>query len=366
MTLQSQTYELGHNPRLTLRSCAADLRISGSESDQVEVQYLEGSKNVLVQQEDNVLEITSSTSLTVGVPANTAVALEGCAGDAYVSNVKEFVVKGHRGDLSLQQVHQIEIAAVYGDVGVGGSASLQVTTLNGDLKVRSVSEKVSLTGIRGDVSTRDTAGQVNLRGITGDVLIRDPGSFVEARDLNGSIKFCGDPQDGQFGLQANGSIKVYLKPTSNVHLELEAPLGRIRSDLELKDVQQAAHSLVGDLGTGAARLTAVAASGDIRLSQDRGADKLASQLAKAEARAEREARRAERRAERLERKAERLEQRAQKRAARLRRWQVKWGQSQAGKGAENLEQERLAVLRMLAENKIDAEQAEALLDALEG
>ena len=366
MTPESQTYELGQSPRLNFRSCAADLRIAGSDSEQVEIQCPEGSKNVRVQQEENVLEITASTSLTLNVPANTALALEGCAGDVRVANVKEFAVKGHRGDLSLQQVHQVEIAAVYGDVGVGGSASLQVTTLNGDLKVRSVSEKVALTGIRGDVWTSDTGGAVNLRGVTGDVLIRDPGSLVEAHDLNGDIKFCGDLQHGQFSLEANGSMKVYLEPTSNVHLDLRAPLGHIRSDLELTNAQQAAHRLVGDLGTGVAQLTAVAASGDIRLGQERGAEKLASRVARAEARAERETMRAERRAEKLKRKAERLEQKAEKRTSRFSRWQIKWDKPQVGKRPENLEQERQAVLRMLAEHKINAEQAEVLLDALEG
>lgn len=366
VTLQSQSYELGHSPRLTFRSCAGDLRIAGWESDQVEIQCPEGSKNVQVQQEENVLEITASTSLTLNVPADTAVALEGCAGDARVANARELTVKGHRGDLSLQQVNQIEIAAVYGDVGVGNSATLQVTTLNGDLHVRSVSEKVALVGVRGDVSMSDTGGQVNVRGVNGDVLIRDPGNFVEARDLNGDIKFCGDLQDGQFSLEANGSIKICLEPTSSVHLELEAPLGRVRSRLELTDLQQDAHRFAGDLGAGVAQLKATAVSGDITLSREKGGDRRDKWLARAEARAEREARRAERRAEKLKHKAERLEQKAQKRATRLRRWQAAWDRPQVGQKPENVEQERLAVLRMLAEQKIDAEQAEVLLDALEG
>ncbi len=365
VTVHSQTYDLGHNPRLTFHSCTADLRIAGSECDQVEIQWTDGSKDLEVQQEENALEITASASLSLTVPVQASVALDGCAGDAHIVNVEQLVVKGHRGDLSLRQVNQIEIAAVYGDVSVGTSASLQVTTLNGDILVRSVSEKVALVGIRGDVSLRDTGGQVTVRGVTGDILIHDPGGSVEARDLNGDVKLRGDLQDGQFSLEANGSIKIYLEPTSNVHLELQAPLGHIRSDLELIDALQAAHTLAGGLGTGTAQLKAVAASGDITLSREQVGEQLDRRLARAEARAERHARRAEHRAEKLKHKAERLEHKAQKRAARLRRWQIKWDRAEAVERPENLEQERLAVLRMLAEQKINAEQAETLLDSLE-
>ncbi len=320
MTLHSQTYELGRSPRLTFHACTADLRITGSESDQVEMQYSNDSKDLEVQQEETALEITASTSLNFAVPADASVALEGCAGDVHITNVKQLVVKGHRGDLSLEHVNQIEIAAVYGDVGVGASASLQVTTLNGDLRVRSVDEKVALVGVRGDVSIMETAGKLNVRGVTGDVLIRDPGDSVEARDLNGDVKFCGNLQKGQYELEANGSIKICLEPTSNVHLELQAPLGRVRSDLELADTQKAAHTLTGGLGAGAAQLQAVASCGDITLAEEHVGEQLDRQLAKAEARTERNARRAERRAEKLKRKAERLEHKAEKRAARLRRW----------------------------------------------
>jgi hypothetical protein len=60
---------------------------------------------------------------------------------------------------------------------------------------------------------------------------------------------------------------------------------------------------------------------------------------------------------------------SERRGARLlhkmRSWRVKWGGAATAAPNEDLETERLAILKMVAEGKICAEQAEMLLDALE-
>jgi DUF4097 and DUF4098 domain-containing protein YvlB len=389
--MESQSYKLGANPRLVFRSCAADLTIEGGDGLQVQLQYPERAQTVDVRESEGALEIHSAIPLSVTAPVGTIAVVESCAGDLRCINLDELHINKHSGDVSAKEVSRADIVKVNGDVSVHGGESLQVTTLNGDLSVWTISAKAAILGVRGDVLIKGTEGQASLHGITGDVAILEPGGGMDARDVNGDIQFLGIKLGGECSLEANGDVAIYLEDTVNAHLELDAPLGRIVSSLELSDAEQSAHRVTGNLGAGAVQLKAVAHNGDIRLGQKQ-AGKVPAELDMAFTRAEREAEqamrkaekredKARRRAERLEEKArlraERLEEkarrrseraaaRAQKRAADVRRWHVKWGTPQAARQADNMEEERLAVLRMLAEGKVNAQQAEALLEALEG
>ena len=375
MTRISKTFQLAPRPRLVFRSCTADVRIRGWDKEQVELLLRQESETMSVQEVEGGLEISTTVPLTANVPVESTAALEDCTGDLRVEALDELFVNKHRGDLSLSQVKRIEIAVVYGDVGVRGSQSLHVATLNGDLQVRGADDKVAVVGVRGDVSLKETSGQVSLHDVTGDVSILDSEGDVEVHDLNGDVELGGNLQSGQCSIETNGNVAVYLDPSSNAHLELEAPHGRVACTLKLGGAQESAHRLTGALGSGAAQLKVVAHNGDIKARQRRATKvqhESERELARADARTRREAERAQRRAEKLRRKGERLEEKARLRRERLaqkaqqRRRRSTRGAAQARAARENLEQERLAVLRMLAESKISAEQAETLLGALEG
>jgi DUF4097 and DUF4098 domain-containing protein YvlB len=393
--MDSHIFELGPNPQLVFRSCAAQLHVEGGSGLEVELRYPERGTAVDARELHGALQISSAVPLNVTAPAGTVAVVESCAGDVRISNLDELRLNKHCGDVSVEQVSRVDIAKVNGDVSVDGPESLQVTTLNGDLRVATVRAKATILGVRGDVLIRDTEGQASLNGITGDVDIQDHAGSMDAREINGDIGFLGSLLGGRCSLEANGHVAIYLEPTANARLELDAPLGQITSKLELSDAEESAHRVTGNLGTGEILLKAVAHNGDIRLGQkpeaaatdepEAGMSRAAEAtereveraLRKAQKREEKARRRAERleekarlRAERLEEKArrrsERLAEKAQKRAAHMQRWRVKWGAPQAERSANNVEEERLVVLRMLAEGKVNAEQAEALLEAMEG
>ena len=107
----------------------------------------------------------------------------------------------------------------------------------------------------------------------------------------------------------------------------------------------------------------------------KNAERHASRVAQhAERHAERAARHAERAAERATHHAERISrhaERAAERGARRGRWWFtermdEWGGSTAAPRSRASEQERLAIMQMLRDGKITAEQASTLLDALGG
>jgi hypothetical protein len=283
--------------------------------------------------------------------------------------VRELHLSAHRGDVTLVQVGTSELSTVNGDVDVGGSQSLRVTTLNGDLRVSAVQGELLLSGIRGDILLRAATGRAVLRGITGDVRIRNPEGHVDVHDVNGDVEFIGNLKSGEYSLEANGDIRLQLDRESDVRLELEAPVGSVSSALSLGEAQELPHGLQGTLGQGAAQLRAIAASGDIKVRARRSSDveeALQEEIARVEEAARRAQERAQRMAEKMKRRGERLERQAQRRAERIsQRHTLKTRVQRQSAPAEDVQKERLAVLRMLSEGKISASQAEALLSALE-
>lgn len=63
--------------------------------------------------------------------------------------------------------------------------------------------------------------------------------------------------------------------------------------------------------------------------------------------------------------AEKVQGRSERPVRKNQGWQVRWKKLPTTPELHQLDEERLAVLKMLAEGKINAEQAEALLAALE-
>jgi hypothetical protein len=187
--------------------------------------------------------------------------------------------------------------------------------------------------------------------------------------------------DGEYSISAGDDLLLVLKPNANVTLtmhgdEIDVNWPGVENDEEVTE-----RVLV--LGNGSAKIT-LNAGGDIRVTNDAEAGNSAEdfgnfaglnfdwsgferQVEQATARA---AKRAEEAARRIGRHAER----------QARRWKGNskmggWNWEVGPKGVPTpptppsepvAEQERMAILKMLAEKKITAEQAEQLLNALEG
>lgn len=360
--MTTKILNLGEKPRLLLRSCCGKIRIQGREEDTVELLFRGVGKAVEVQEPEELLEITSSGPVTVHVPVGATVTVEGCACDLRASSFDVLHVRKHLGDVRLKNVTTIEMTTLHGDARVETAQALLAETLYGDLRAQSITEKVSVVGMHGDISLQQISGQMDLQSVTGDLSICDPDGQLDVHDINGDVRLEGNLQSGQYKLQTSGDVMLRLAPTSNAHLELAAPLGDIRSSLDLGELQEAAHELQGTLGKGTAEIQVTSLNGDIAVRQLRHD----SREEHAHRHAQRNAEHAHRRAERARHRAERMAHKAEaKHEAWLKRWPLGTRAQPTAVSSKDQESERLAVLTMLSEGKIDAEQAQALLGALQ-
>jgi hypothetical protein len=363
---RSKTFDLGPAPELTLIGCQCDMRVQGSDGPVVELLSWQESDDVQVEEQQSSLRISARVPLTLNVPLATSVIVKGCSGDVRAHRLETLRVENHQGDLTISQVKSVTVAAACGDMSSRDSDRLDVSELNGDLSVRAVGEEATVTSVCGDVSLSGIQGRVSLRETTGDVSVRAPGGDVTIHDINGEVKLAGKLQQGQLSVESNGNVIIHLDPESSARIQIKAPLGRVRSDIELQEGSESVHALSGQIGAGTAVLDVLAHTGSVRMrrrSFREGSSRQGDERADVFAR--RQVERTQRLEEKWRRKSQRLEAKARETSERL----VEAFETRgafAGAGREGLGEERLAVLRMLSEGKISAAEAEALLEAMEG
>lgn len=345
--MKSKTFALGAAPRITLRSCVGDLRIHSW--DQPEVQVLVGREEDLahIQESEGGIEMSSLMPATVHAPAGASVTLDGCAGDVHAIGLSSVAVNKHRGDVSLHGTLKAELNGLHGDASVTNAETLSVLVMHGDLRCRSVSNGVIIRDFYGDLVLRRVGGESELSGITGDVAISDPEGPLQASAVTGDLRLRGVLRTGTSTIDILGDIYLSLDPGSDVLLDLEARLGRVRSAALLLDSAQSSHRLKGRLGNGTARLFATSSSGDIRLSDNSEASREVKEPDAIEV-------------EELLKMGRDVDERL----AGVRRWRAHLAPT-SHPAPEPLEDERLAILKMLAEGKINTTQAAELLQALE-
>lgn len=390
------SYETSDAPHITLARCGGELTILGSEQPGVAV--LGNEDKFKVERQGESFTIEAEDDCDIHCPLKTSVTIKQVNGDLNVHGLEgPLAIESVNGDVELRDVGPTSLRQVRGDFEVRGvKGELRVESVNGDAKVRQASSAVTLKSVRGDLAVRDLEGGGVAEQVGGDV------SLSTALAKGRSYRF-----------QAKGDISAKVQVNGGARLTLEG--GDIHCRLPLQISERSARRIVGTLGDSSAELT-LQAKGDLSVS-DRGegwgpageaqwesqmdawTQQFEAQMTQMQRQledrlanipfvdSEQVARRAQEAAERARRQAERAAERARARAERARAhaerakhkeqhgvgFHVSWPPSptQAPRppkptGEPVSDAERTAILKMVADKKITADEAAKLLSALEG
>lgn len=322
------------------------------------------------------------------------------------------------------------IASVGGDLSVAGAGSVEAEAIGGDLRLEDVRERVDVKNVGGDAAVDDCRGEVKLGQVGGDLRGRDLAAGLEVQHVGGDLRLRTAFSPGcTYRASCGGSATILIlgdPEQVSASFELRADEGRVGIAVPLQDVVREPGLVRGRLGAGQAQVN-VRAGERIRLIsresapgfegmfddvfrglevgmsemfgafEGPGRDRferrmrdLGDRISRATEEIQRNtAEHVEAQAQRMARRAEELAQRAAERAAqhvarqveRPWRWggpippAASWSRRPPSPPAppqpsppmpRASEEERLTVLRMLAEGKINAEQAARLLEALGG
>jgi hypothetical protein len=169
--------QLGAGDRLEVTEVGGDLRLAASEGADVRVQV--GEEGALrVTREAGVIQIACRAGCLLFVPTGSPMSIGKVAGDLRV--------------VGLQGTQQIE--QVGGDLNLRETGAVSVVRVGGDLIGRKLAGRLQATSVDGDAQLED---------LQGDVEIGDAGDNIRVRRSNGSL-----------ALRAGGDIRLEFSPVA--------------------------------------------------------------------------------------------------------------------------------------------------------
>jgi len=366
----SKTISAGRTPKIVIENIAGDLSLVGWEGDDI---LLKGDDDEMqFSQNGEMVSISCEDDLSLRVPKASSVFIKNISGDASI--------RGVLGGIELKEIES--------DLSIRDVDSVVIDTIQSDLNVRGMKGNLFVKSANNDVSIRDVDGNVTLESVANDLALRDVRGNVKA-EVSDDVVFYLNPQPGNvYSIIAGNDILLVMPPKANAILTLNAD----EIDIEWKGVknEEDVTSRVITLGDGSAVIT-LSAGGDIRVTNQSDAgdtaedfgnfagigmdwsgfgERISRQVEAATRRASKQVDEAARRADEA---ARRMEQRMGRRGGpKVNVGVGRWGWDLSPKGVpmptkpQASDEERMAILKMLQEKKITAEDAEKLLAALEG
>lgn len=363
----SRTISAGKTPKIKVDSIGGDLSVVGWDGEIL----IKGDEDELqLEQTDGEISISCGGDIALRVPKGASFEFANIGGDASI--------RGVQGNIELQNIG--------GDLSIRDAGSVTIGTIGSDLSLRNAKGDVHVKSAGADVSIREVDGNIILDSVGDDLALRGAHGDVKVNVGEDVIVYLDPKADGSYSIVAGDDILLVLPPTANATLTLQGD--EIDIDLPGVEPDEDATERVIVLGNGSAKIS-LSAGGDVRVSNREDAGEFAEEFGnfagmnfdwsgfgeRISKRVEEATRRATKRAEEAVRRAERTAERHARHGRvglEIGRWN--WDMKGAPKpptppvppGEPVSDDERMAILKMLAEKKITAEQAEQLLSALEG
>ena len=186
-----------------------EVQISGTLGDGVDKLEVSGNKNkleVLVRNPNKRRDV-GDTTLTIKVPVNAQLQLDGVSSDIVVTGVKGAVAA----------------ATVSGDVRLKlDSDRVEARTVSGDIDVQAPSKDSKLNTVSGDIIAKGLSGKLVLETVSGDVEVAGAAAFSELKlksisgdlDLEGEFttdaRVSGETLSGDLRMQVPASVSAAL------------------------------------------------------------------------------------------------------------------------------------------------------------
>ena len=363
----SRIISAGKTPTIRIDSIDGDLSVVGWDGEDILLKTDEDE--LTLEQNGDVVSFSCTDDVSLRIPRDASLFIERIGGD--------MALRGVLGN--------IEIKEIDNDLSIRDTGSIAIDTINADFSLRGAKGNLYVKSVGGDVSIRDVEGNVTLDSVADDLALRGARGNVKVNVGEDVVVYLEPKADGAYSITAGDDILLVLKQNANVTLSMNGD--DIDVDWPGIENQEDVTERVLVLGDGSAKIS-LNAGGDIRVTNNAEAGNSAEEFGNFAGMnfdwsgfGERISRQVQQATARVGRQAEEAARRAERHAERnARRWRGnvkvgRWNWEMGPKGVPTppsppsepvAEEERMAVLKMLAEKKITAEQAEKLLDALEG
>ncbi len=191
----------GDAPVLQIDKVGGSLQVKawGEDAIRIEVQREEHLDHSF---EDNTLVLSCDSDCILRVPEESTTRIESVGGDAYVIGVEgEVHVERVGGSLTLKNVGAASLGRI--------SGNLTARNVQGELTVNDVSGNVSLRDIEGDVTANKVSANLSLRNVDGNIEAKSGG--------NADLRLA---SDSECRVKAGGNLFCHLESSTDADVIL--------------------------------------------------------------------------------------------------------------------------------------------------
>jgi len=360
----SKSVFVGSTPKIKLDKIGGDISIVGWDGSDL---LIKGDDDDLrFNQTGETVSVSSGSDLSLRIPKGASLEIKSIGGDASI--------RGVLGDIGIYEIH--------GDLSVRDVGTLMIDTVYSDFSLRGAKGDLHIKNVHSDVSIRDVEGSVMLDSVADDLALRGARGNIKVNVGQDVVVYLEPKANGSYSINAGDDILLVLPKSANATVTMQGD--ELDVDWQGIEKDEDATERVVVLGDGSAKIN-LSAGGDVRVTNRADAgdsaeefgnfaglnfdwsgfgDRISRQVEQATSRA---AKRAEESVRRAERHAERF---ARQGKGGPWNWDFKGTPKPPmppmTPSEPVSEDERMAILKMLADKKITSQQAEELLNALEG
>jgi Putative adhesin len=243
----SRKVRVGRDGRVTIANISGDIVVTGGGGDEVSIEAVKRTRGdrselanveVVVEERAGRVDIraehgrsdrgrrgdSASVDFTVTVPASASVDVHSVSGSVKVSGVRGSVrAESVSGNVTTSDTPSLELAkSISGDVSLTGAAA------EGDLSAGSVSGNITAKGLK--------ARGLDLNSVSGDVLLTDVScERLTIKSVSGDIEYTGSiVRTGRYEINTHsGGVRLTLSNPPGFELNANSFSGTVRSDLPL-------------------------------------------------------------------------------------------------------------------------------------
>lgn len=244
----SRRLRIGRDGRVTIANISGDIAVTGGGGDEVSIEAIKRTRGdrselsdveVVIEERAGRVEIraehvrfrdrgrrgdSASVDFTVSVPASASLDVHSVSGTVKVTGVRGTVrAESVSGDVTTTDTPNLELAkSVSGDVSLTGAAA------DGDLTAGSVSGSITAKGLK--------ARGLDLSSVSGDVLLTDVTcDRLMIKSVSGNIEYAGSiVRNGRYEINTHsGNVRLTLANPPGFELNANSFSGSVRSDLPL-------------------------------------------------------------------------------------------------------------------------------------
>ena len=364
----SKSVFVGNTPKINLDKIGGDISIVGWDGADLLIKA--DDYETRFEQTDEAVSVSCNGDLSLRIPKGATLAIKSISGDASI--------RGILGGIEIKEIH--------GDLSVRDIGSLSIDTAHSDFSLRGAKGDLYIKNVYSDVSIRDVDGNVTLDSVADDLALRGARGNIKVNVGEDVVVYLEPKANGEYSVNAGDDILLVLPRSANATVTMQGD--EIDVDWQGIEKDEDATERVIVLGDGSAKIN-LSAGGDVRVTNRADAGESAEEFGnfaglnfdwsgfgdrisrQVEQVTSRTAKRVEEATRRAERHAER-HARHGKSGLVVGRWN--WDFKGTPKpptpptppSEPVSEDERMTILKMLAEKKITSQQAEELLNALEG